>query len=418
MQRWQDELTKHPINTSLKQFSDAFEAEIEIDDPILITEKARFGKFTSLLRDTINRLDPDLAPIDLLNQLQSQLQNHGVLDAAKNLVRERNPQRFRELNDQVNPSLSYITQLRAAAIGKDTKKSDTEAASVSLEALTRSISRKRAEYDKAVNNAAGKIEEAEVRIRGLAENADAAKHSFDERLNAWTAEANAAIEENRKKVSNGLAEIQNSSKDQLQAFFAKQDVEAELKQEALSNQLRDIIADAESKHANILELYKLVARDSITGGHKQIADREYSAAQNWRRATIGSIIATAAWLGYSLFCLEPVTEPEIVFWLQVAKSVSLTALFISFAVYASKQAALHRVNERKARSFFLQVQAFDPFIENLPEEKRIELKQALSARIFGSDDSEHEKAMLENGDFKSIDRAFDLIEKAKKLVGK
>jgi len=416
MQRWQDELIKHPIHTTLKQFIDVLEAEIEIDDPILTTEKARFSKFTRLLSDTLHSLEPDLAPIDLLNQVQNQLNSHGAINTAQALSQSRDPNQFRSLNDQINPSLSYITQLRAAAIGKDTKKSDTEAATVGMESLARNISKKRTEYENAVDKAVAKIEDAERQIAVLRTNTEAAKQTFDESLTTWSATANATIEENKTRLSEGLTEFQNKSREQLEKFFKSQDDEANKKQEDLSSRLRAIIDDSQIKHKEILELYKLVARDSITGGHKQIADREYIAAQTWRRATIGSIIATALWIGYSLFFMEHVVEPEIVFWLQIGKSVSLTALFISFAVYASTQAALHRVNERKARSFFLQVQAFDPFIESLPDEKRIELKQALTARIFGSDESEHEKAMLENGGFKTIDRAFDIIEKAKKLI--
>jgi hypothetical protein len=114
----------------------------------------------------------------------------------------------------------------------------------------------------------------------------------------------------------------------------------------------------------------------------------------------------------------PTAEPERIFWLQIGKSISLTILLLSFAVYASKQAALHRISERKSRSFFLQVQAFDPFIESLPEATRHELKQSLSARIFGPDDPEHDKAILENGDFKSVDRLLVTLEQIKKVFGK
>jgi hypothetical protein len=160
----------------------------------------------------------------------------------------------------------------------------------------------------------------------------------------------------------------------------------------------------------------LVARDSVTGGHKEIADREFRAAETWRRITIASLVVAAAWITFSLFFTTPVLEPERAFWLGVGKSISLTVLLVSFAVYASKQASIHRLNERKARAFFLQVQAFDPFIASLPEETRVALKQALSSRIFGADDSEGDKQVLEAGELKTFDRFLDLAERLKKLV--
>jgi hypothetical protein len=171
-------------------------------------------------------------------------------------------------------------------------------------------------------------------------------------------------------------------------------------------------------HEKVRQLYSLVAHDAVTGGHKEIADREFRAAKNWRRATVATIGVTMAWLLYSMFCVEPITEPEREFWLHLGKSVSLTALMLSFGVYASKQSALHRVSERRARAFFLQVQAFDPFIASLEPADRQELKKALSTRIFGPDDPQHDKAILDNGDFKSLDKLLSVMESFKKLFGK
>ena len=66
------------------------------------------------------------------------------------------------------------------------------------------------------------------------------------------------------------------------------------------------------------------------------------------------------------------------------------------------------------RLFLLTLKTLHPAIKIF----ETELKQALSSRIFGSDDSEHEKEMLTKGDFKTIDRAFDIIEKAKNLFSR
>jgi len=91
---------------------------------------------------------------------------------------------------------------------------------------------------------------------------------------------------------------------------------------------------------------------------------------------------------------------------------------ISFAVYASKQAALHRVNERKARAFFLQVQAFDPFIESLEPTDRQELKKSLSARIFAPEDIQQDQGILESGAFDAVDRVMGFMERIAKLKAK
>lgn len=151
----------------------------------------------------------------------------------------------------------------------------------------------------------------------------------------------------------------------------------------------------EDLHQKIKNLHGLVATDSVSGGHQKIADREQAAATFWRHVAVGSIGCAIVWLLCTLFYLTPTLYPERLFWLQIGKSISLTALLLTLAVYASKQAALHRTNERRFRSFFLQVQAFDPFIESLSEADKQELKKALSERIFGPDEAKTDDAVLD-----------------------
>ena len=146
--------------------------------------------------------------------------------------------------------------------------------------------------------------------------------------------------------------------------------------------------------------------------------------QRWQeelaKCTVACVVITAIWLTYSLFCLTPTLNPERLFWIQVAKSVALTALLLSFAVYASRQSILHRISERKARSFFLQVQAFDPFIAALPEETpRHAMKEELSKRIFGPEESAEAPLAMNRSEFKGIKTMIGLLGDLKStIIGK
>jgi hypothetical protein len=387
MQRWQDELTKHPVNTSIKQFLDLTKLEIELDDPLQIAEKTRFEKFSAYFRDIFDSLEPDLAPFDLLNQIFAQLQNNGVPQTVTTLMQTKNGAYYRQLNDQVNSSLSYINQLRSASTGKTVKNADYEATSKNLENFSKQIAKKQKEYLNSFNNIEQKVASVEQKVDQIVIAANSSSKSFDQQLNNWAKDLNEELARSRKELSEFLEPTKISTNDRIEFFLSELEQKISDKQLEFAAKFEDISKDITVKHKKILKFYSLVANDSITGGHKQVADREYSSANSWRRATIGSVICAAIWILYSLFCMTPNIYPEKLFWLQIGKSISLTALLLSFAGYASKQASLHRINETKARSFFLKVQAFDPFIENLPEEKRIEMKQSLSERIFSSDEN-------------------------------
>ncbi|MCE5973426.1 hypothetical protein LZA78_08040 [Sinirhodobacter sp. WL0062] len=429
MQRWQDDLTKHPINTSLQKLIEGIDLEVSITDPVIEVERARFSKVVYLLRDTIASLDADIAPFDILNQIQSQFQNQGVIQTMTNLIRTKDANIFRDLNTQITPSLSYINQLRASTISPQSGLADRESALIGYEKFVRSLRAEQTRLEEFYWKTEENIKESTNEALSLKETAKTSADQFEENIKSWKEEISALItaqktefttrqHSNDSQFLETINLIKETAKEWLDDFQSDQTAKADRRNEETRAILQEIIEDSNDKHLSIIKLYELVALDSVTGGHKNIADREFKAAQLWRRVTIGSIAATITWILFSIFCFTPTLTPAPLFWLQIAKSLSLTALLLSFAVYASKQAALHRINERKARSFFLQVQAFDPFIASLPEDTQHEMKKSLSVRIFGPDDPEHDKTILENGDFKVLEKFLGLAEQFKKVIGK
>ncbi len=427
--RWRDELTKHPLNTTVKQLSDLLERGVKVDDPAMEVERARFAKVVYLLKDALRRIDPDIAPFDILDQINSQLQLLELPQVARRIYAERDAVVFRDLNTRLTPALSYIATLRACSAQTEVSQADTKAATEAFERFSRRVEQRKQDFEKLIHDAEHKTVEAARVIQSYHEQIRSLGEHFQGQISGWAAEATATFNsqtmlfaefqaKSKSDVADLVSEFKESASTQIGKLITEWDARARASKAALDDEIKSIIADAEEKRSKILKLYHLVAVDSVTGGHKQIADREFSSAQGWRRFSVFSVGLTIAWIIYSLFWMNPILEPDRVFWLQIGKTASLTALLLSLAVYASKQAALHRVNERRARSFFLQVQAFDPFIENLPETAKHELKQSLSARIFGPDDLEHDKVMLENGDFKALGKLLESVEQLKNLLAK
>lgn len=426
MIKWQEEISKHPLNTTIKNISDALDLELVIDDPSLVIEHARFSKIILILKESMRNADPDIVPVDLLNQIQNQLNSHGVLNTVANLSNSKDANLLRELNNQINPALSYILQLKNLLSISNNNNEDRESATRSLESFLISIGKKHRELEKFVFKTKSELEVYSSATYEFTEKLKQLSDRFETDSKEKLASLTSQIErqaiafdqsqsESRKEFLSTLSKIEEQAAARLKELISAKEAEADSLNEGVQNVLNEITKDAQEKHAKIRDIHGLVALDSVTGGHKSLADKELDSAIAWRRLTLLSIVLAGSWIAFSLFAMTPPAQLDHIFWLQLGKTVSLTALPLSFAVYASKQSVLHRINERKLRSFFLQVQAFDPFIESLPIETRHELKKSLSTRIFGDGESEAEKAVLLDGDFKSIDRFATLVESLRKV---
>lgn len=429
MRRWQDEFSRLPIHATLKILEEAANADYPIDDPSLVAERTRFIKIIAFAKKTISSIDPDIAPVDILNSLNSQINQSGVANSVKNFAANGNAAHFVDANLQITSSLAYLYQLDTSGIGRRARQADYEATSVAFERLVKRLDQKFAESASKLDQSLSEITAARQDIEALQKDAKASSAQFGEKIREWTALSNENISAAKAELADvlsrgrigfneALAEVKSETTLAVQEFFAAQAVESDEKQAKLSLELEKISSDANAKHKEILRFYDLVAHDSVTGGHKNVADRELIAAENWRRAAVGSIFVTVVWLACALLWLTPQLNPERLFWLQIGKSIGLTALLVSFSIYASKQSTLHRANEQRAREFFLQVQAFDPFIAPLPEEQRWAMKTAMTERIFqqrGQNDSE--ATGVKDSDFKGFDQVIGVLERIKGLFG-
>lgn len=428
MQRWRDEFAKAPIFTTIKNLRDCLDVDLVEADPVTEIERLRFNKYLDFLERTVTELDPDLAPLDVLSAINNALTSHGATATATRLISGQDANLFRELNTQVDPTLSYLNQLSRNVDPSSGRKADLEIASNAFEKFARKISETSRRLSKEVDEIKQSAVEAVALIQLSNQDITKSQQAFEAKLVEWSAQqiellsqqkADFASEQTNQKLANSVVirrELDDFSL-KLKTFHSEQEKIMEKAHTELNEKMTASISQAQAYLEKIEDFYEMTAVTSVTGGHKNVADREYKSAFHWRTATLVFVALTVGWVLLSYFFFTPQIDPPQLFWLGVGKSVSLTAILISLAVYASKQSSLHRRNETKARAFFLQVQAFDPFVANLPVEKQSELKEALSARIFGVD--EHQNVQERNeADFEGFDKWFSVAGKIKGLISK
>lgn len=429
MQRWADEFSKAPIFTTIKNLRACLDVELVEADPVTEIERLRFAKYVNFLDQTVTELDPDLAPLDVLSTINNALSSHGATATATRLISSQDANLFRELNTQVDPTLSYLNQLSRNLESGIGRKSDLDVASISFEKFSRKISETSRRLSREVEDVKKSALEAVALIQTSSQEIAKSQLAFEAKLADWNAQqtelmaqqkADFASEQSNQKIAHSVVvrrELDDFSL-KLKTFHAEQEQLMEKSRNELDVNMAASIKQAQIYLEKIENFYEMTAVTSVTGGHKNVADREYKSAFEWRTATLVFVAFTVAWVLLSYFFFTPQIDPPELFWLGVGKSVSLTAILISLAVYASKQSSLHRRNETKARAFFLQVQAFDPFVANLPAEKQTELKEALSARIFGVDEHTRDQSSKEEANFEGFDKFFYVAEKIKGLISK
>lgn len=426
MKKWQEQFDKHPIHNTIKLFEDEASKEVENIDSIDSIERARFLKVVILIKQVLKNIDPDLAPFDILNNIQDQFQRQGLINTINSYKQTNNTKIFENANNQINPCLSYVYQISSLKFARSSRKADIDAATTVFSQFATKSEKSFTDFVTQYTDKVSAISDAEHTINEIKDNSENILSSANEKIDDWEDRVNKLSilmkerfdednksrhdeyekliknkEENLDEITNDLHEKYDNIIDDIKRSF--------------ETKISTIEKNSKIKHEKIIELYKLVALDSITGGYKNTASREYIAATRWRWAATGFVLLALSWLLFSFFYPSPENLPEREYWLRIFKSALISGLLLSFAVYASKQSLLHRINEKQYNSFFLQVQAFDPFIADLPDVEKNALKTGLTKQIFGKEEHSATMDLYDKTTFKGVDKIVDILERMAKI---
>lgn len=153
---------------------------------------------------------------------------------------------------------------------------------------------------------------------------------------------------------------------------------------------------ANDKHLKALEGYKdeaarivqVVGNIGITGNYQAIAKEEKKAADNWRLGTllffgIGVLIAVCT---FFMYWGEPVSKEMLS---GVAVRMLYALAIAAPAWYTARESARHRTNADRAKQTELELASLGPFIELMPPEKKVEIRELLAKSYFGRSVEEH-----------------------------
>jgi hypothetical protein len=419
MSRWEEQLKNHQIHATLKEILELIGVEREGMTNDELTEKRRLVKVVTVCQDVLHSLDPEMVHYGSLDSLNNHLSGPHLRGLLTNYKAAPAVNYLNAINDQLTASFDFLSKLIAFSKKLSAEK-PLRGLEKEVEIFGKSIQAKNSALQSDLNKTQQTINNQEARLSDLMNTLNIKRQETDGLIAQWQKQFSDA----QDSRSADFLKDQGLRKSEYDAWrdSVKKDSDVKIKTiidnsvSKLEKQYGEFIENiskyqttATEKHQSILELYELVAGDSVGAGYLKNANDEKDQANFWRYTSVVFIVATALWTGFSYLHGTPMSlgQGSELLWAQVLKAFSVTAVLLFGAAYSAKQSTIHRQNEKRTRWFALEIKAIDPFISSLDDVERKRLKHLLAERLFGQKDSGQEV------DGKVIDEhAFGVIAKS------
>lgn len=425
MTRWRDKLEAIGLKATIAEVRSRVRRSVKGLEAGHRAEIRRFHKLLEAAESGLTAEDSEIFYIKSAETLKGRFESSDFKVKIDAYTDNPTEEGLKDINDTLDSFRELFTLARSA------DESTAKHAAVSMEKdydeFTRAMDEKLQAAEAQLAALNSKVEElsssaeeiesnfSEIKVE-VATFLTASKTEFTEAQNQRSKEFSDAQIARNNDFNSWQKKFQSEKDTKIDELISKKNSELSSLLDEFSQKIEELESDGREKHESILSLHKLVGVDSVRAGYLTSADSEGKYANRWRAGAIAFIVATSCWLVYTYIFASP-TQDIWLHWPQMLKVASLSAVLIFGAVYASRQSALHRNNERDLRQFALEVQAFDPFVASLSEEKRNALKERLSERLFGRPRaSESEKHSIDAGVAKVLlDAVRDTVRDLSKL---
>ena len=389
--QWLDRVQNHVIHNRLREiaaeYAQAEEKARGSDESLEAFERLR--TVVEALARFLRTTDPSLVLPQWLNTVDGYLAT--ILAEIRAYATDGNVSRLANANAYADNALLNLPY----AIGvRDVP--DLEGLNESVASYRRSIAQYLRHTKDEVQQAKNAVTQIEAGVAELRREVDSQKGRLDTALTQHS-EAFARAEEARRaafageeasrveKASAALEALRQRLDEQQDKHAARfdrvlSDAHERLDQilNDITERVRDTVDAIERKHEHVKSLVSVVANTGMVGGFQRVANEEKRAAFRWRILAVVSMVGLIAF-ALSTFFFGSTAEFS---WPAFASRVFATLTFGLLAGYAARQAQLHQKAERDNRRLELEIQSLDPFLAELPEATRVEVKRELADRWF------------------------------------
>lgn len=363
----------HPVRAQLQQMLELQQRPDFADPTVADNEQYAFARdkafaITKLVEAHLSKTPAVLASTSALSNLNSHLQ--APLNELNAFISNKNPGHLvnaaAQLEQNVLPLLWGLPASAPTAEFEALSAAIQRQAEASAETI-RQLMASREQLSAALASTTSEVQALREQIAQVAESA--AKER---------AEAAAAVANLQKAFAEKEIERSSSFAQELTTFkeaFSKAQTDATT---AASLKL----ADLDTQRERAAKIVQVVGNIGVTGNYQRIANEEGRQANSWRWITIGVFAAGigVAAATFVKFWDQPLTTESL--WSVMVRLLYAIAITAP-AWYTARESARHRTNADRARQTELELASIGPFIELMPEEKKVEIKEALTKSYFG-----------------------------------
>lgn len=430
MSRWSDDYESHPIHQTLKQSIEWLDTDIEHGDTELEQERSRLRKVLLTLQSILIGIDAEFFPQQIFDQINKHLRHQNFFQQLEAYSTNQDVGYLRVSNDHISAYAGQIFHL-AGLTRPEESREVIKKAEDAYESFLSSIKKSLVELENRTSESKDKLSALDSSSKQATKSLEEFKAKVDEQLSEWQSEFmnsettrnkehSTAEIERKKEYEELLTEWRSTIQTQLDESASEHKSKLGSAMGQIKKEGEDILTDVREKHKSVLEIHRLVGRDSVAGGYQSSAGEEKEAANRWRIISMVALGAAIVWLGFKYS--RGFDSSNTVNWAELLTVSSLTAILLLTAGYASRQSKMHRDNEKQMRSYALETKALDPFMAGLDEDERKKIKAELIRRMFGQQHSQDSSKAnkIDDGTLKTLADSISssVADSIAKIVGK
>lgn len=233
--------------------------------------------------------------------------------------------------------------------------------------------------------------------------------SFETQFKSEQEAHSTQFEESKKALTDEAEQTIGEIKTAAEEAASKEKERAEAVIAGLDERTGEIMDFLSEKKREAIDMVDTAATSTTAGAFKTEAEEQKEEADQWRLfALLGGFFAVLVALAAVVLAVGEWGGGTA---LIVAKVTAVT-LLLGIAGYAAGQSGQHRRREQRARRLYMQMVAFKPFSEPLPETEKNTVRKEFIERMFVGDHAEDHKgddAKLSDENLSVLLKFIDLI---------
>lgn len=363
----------HPIRQTVAQIL-ALQASPELADPGIgtngsfIYSRDRVFAVAAVVQDLLEQTPASLVNLDGLDQMNQYMV--GILSEVQNTIANKNFQHLvnaaAQINGAIQNQLHFIfgppPKQRRESLAKIIKQ-QSDFAAASIHALTQqsaTLTDRLIDAERRSDDLMNRLES--IKDEGVKEAAklSTAIANLDVKYQASEQERNKSFDEDLREFKETMIANEVSAK----------------------GHTHDLLEALRAKEQEARQLVQATGNIAVTANFQELANKEEQAANRWRIATViffavGVVVALVA---FGAFIFQPISFESA--WATLVRFV-FALVVTGPAIYTGRESAQHRTRSMQARRMHLELAAIGPFIELMPEDKQIEIREQLTKDYFG-----------------------------------